>query len=434
MSGILKNKDIYLRLVLVNFRTMSRRILFLCLLGLMFGLEASGQVPSLYGLRCEMPDSNMPSVGYEQFVSINSLNGTVTVIDTIDGVEGIGLGSSTFDQVNQEYIFWGINDQQQYKLYRLDAQTGTVLNNPPLSSYPLELEFDMNTGGLYGLNNTGSAIAFTSVDLMSGALQSLSSVSVAEFATYSTSTLDATLGTYYFIGGNTGQVSRLYGLDLDSGLVVSQPAISYPAIELEYDQTQNMIYGLAWNKYVENFQLIQIHPFSGAISIVMVVPDLAGTEAGVLSGSSVFHQESQTYMFIGVEGNKQKLYSLDVVNGIHLSSPELSKNNIVELQVDNTSFAAARYGRTNAVSYSQLTGISAFPTPTNGWLKVESEVPLQKDASIFILDSKGSLITQTSWPQGSLATELNLQSQPDGLYLIEVVTEQGRWNTKVVLR
>lgn len=413
---------------------MSRRFLFLILMGLMFGLEALGQAPGLYGLRYDMPDLAGSSVGYEQFVSINPLNGIVTVIDTIDGVEAVGLGSSTFDQVNQEFIFWGIDTQQERKLYRLNAETGKVLNDPSLSSYPLELEFDMNTGGLYGLTNTGSAMTFTSVDLMSGALQPLSSVSVAEFATSSTSTLDATLGTYYFIGGNTGQFSRLYGLDLDSGLVVSQPAISYPAIELEYDQTQNMIYGLAWNKYVENFQLIQIHPFSGAISIVMVVPDLAGTEAGVLSGSSVFHQESQTYMFIGVNGNQQKLYSLDVVNGIHLSSPELSENNIVELQVDNTSFAAARYGRTNAVSHSQLRGISAFPNPTSGWVKLESEVPLQEGARVFILDSKGSVFSQTTWPQGSQAIELNLQSQPDGLYLIEVVTEQGRWGTKVILR
>lgn len=413
---------------------MNRHILSLCLLGLMFGLEAFGQTPAIYGLRYDMPDSIGGSVGYEQFVTINPLNGIVTVIDTIEGVEAVGLGSSTFDQVHQEYIFWGIDTQQEHKLYRLNAQTGKVLNDPPLSSYPLELEFDMNTGGLYGLNNTGSAMAFTSVDLMSGALQSLSSVSVAEFAAHSTSTLDATLGTYYFIGGNTGQVSRLYGLDLDSGLVVSQPAISYPAIELEYDQTQNMIYGLAWNKYVENFQLIQIHPFSGAISIVMVVPDLTGPEAGVLSGSSVFHQESQTYMFIGVNGNKQKLYSLDVVNGIHLSSPELSENNIVELQVDNTSFAAARYGRTNAVSHSRLTGISAFPNPASGWVKLESKTPLEEGAGIFILDSKGSLVIQTNWPQGFLATELNLQSQPDGLYLIEVVTERGRWGTKVILR
>ncbi len=399
-----------------------------------FCLLATAQTPVVYGLRYEMPDPNTPNVGYEQYVSINPLDGTVTVLDTIDGVEAVGLGSSTFDQVNQEYIFWGINNQQQYKLYRLDAQTGAVVNNPPLSAYPLELEFDMNTGGLYGLENTGSAMVFTSVDLNSGALQALSSVSIAEFANYSTSTLDATFGTYYFIGGNTGEVSRLYGLDLDSGLVVSQPAITYPAIELEYDQTQNMIYGLAWNKYVENFQLLQIHPFSGAISVIMEVPGLTGAQAGILSGSSVFHQESQTYMFIGINENGQKLYSLDVVNGLHLSSPGLSMSNIIELQVDNTIFAAARYGRTNSVSLVKLSGLSVSPNPTNGLLQLESELPLQEDARILIMDSKGSLVKQTSWAKGALSTELNLEAQPKGLYLIDVVTQQGRWSTKVILR
>lgn len=391
-------------------------------------------MPLLYGLRYEMPDPSTPSVGYEQFVSINPLNGTVSVIDTIDGVEAVGLGSSTFDQVNQEYIFWGINDQQQYKLYRLDAQTGAVVNNPPLSSYPLELEFDMNTGGLYGLQSNGLAIDFASVNLNSGALQSLSSVSIAEFATYSTSTLNATLGTYYFIGGNTGEVSRLYGLDLDSGLVVSQPAISYPAIELEYDQTQDMIYGLAWNKYVENFQLLQIHPFSGAISVVMEVPGLSGTEVGILSGSSVFHQESQTYLFIGVNGNQQKLYSLDVVNGLSLSSPALSMSNVIELQVDNTIFAAARYGGANSVNLMKLSGLSVSPNPTNGLLTLESELPLQGDARVFILDSKGRLVDQIIWSKTAITIELNLETQPTGLYLIDVTTPKGRWSTKVILR
>lgn len=413
---------------------MRRISILLSLLIFFLGFEAVAQSPVIYGLRYEIPDPTMPGSGYEQFVSINPLNGNVTVMDTIEGVEAVALGSSTFDQVNQEYIFWGIDTQQQNRLYRLDAQTGTVLNNPPLSAYPLELEFDMNTGGLYGLQGSGLALNFTSVDLNSGALQTIDSVSIAEFAVNSSSTLDATLGTYYFIGENTGVFSRLYGLNLNTGIVVSQPAIIYPAMELEYDQTQDLIYGLAWNLNNQNFELLEINPFSGAISIVMTVPGLTGSEAGMLTGSSVFHQQSQTYLFIGISGNQQKLYSLDVVNGIYLSSPDLSASNIVELQVDNTIFAAARYGRTNSVGLVKLSGLSVSPNPTNGWLRLESEIPLQEEASILILDSKGSLVKQGSWSQGSMTSELNLEDQSEGLYFIEVLTQKGSWSSKVIVR
>ena len=90
----------------------------------------------------------------EHFGEIDLSTGLVSSISVLPGVEGVAIGNSTFDSNTGNYIFIG-QEGNQYKLYSVDAATGTIISSPTIwqngDSYSA-LEFNNQNGGkLYGL-------------------------------------------------------------------------------------------------------------------------------------------------------------------------------------------------------------------------------------------------------------------------------------------
>ena len=89
----------------------------------------------------------------ENFGEVNLSTGLVSSISTLPGVEAVAIGNSTFDSNNGKYIFIGL-DADQYKLYTIDASTGTIINSPTIwqnGNRYSALEFNNQNGKLYGL-------------------------------------------------------------------------------------------------------------------------------------------------------------------------------------------------------------------------------------------------------------------------------------------
>ena len=89
----------------------------------------------------------------ENFGEVNLSTGIVSSISTLPGVEAVAIGNSTFDSNNGKYIFIGL-DADQYKLYTIDASTGTIINSPTIwqnGNRYSALEYNNQNGKLYGL-------------------------------------------------------------------------------------------------------------------------------------------------------------------------------------------------------------------------------------------------------------------------------------------
>jgi subtilisin family serine protease len=69
-------------------------------------------------------------------------------------------------------------------------------------------------------------------------------------------------------------------------------------------------------------------------------------------------------------------------------------------------------------------GLSIYPNPTNGFIKIKSDETIEL---ITVRNVLGELILITK------STELSISSQPDGIYFVEVLTKKGRSIKKVQL-
>lgn len=90
----------------------------------------------------------------EHFGEIDLSTGLVSSISILPGIEGVAIGNSTFDSNTGNYIFIG-QEGNQYKLYSVDAATGTIISSPSIwenGDRYSALEFNNQNGGkLYGL-------------------------------------------------------------------------------------------------------------------------------------------------------------------------------------------------------------------------------------------------------------------------------------------
>ena len=90
----------------------------------------------------------------EHFGEIDLSTGLVSSISILSGVEAVAIGNSTFDSNSGKYIFIG-QEANHFKLYTIDAATGTIINSPIIWQSGVTysaLEFNNQNGGkLYGL-------------------------------------------------------------------------------------------------------------------------------------------------------------------------------------------------------------------------------------------------------------------------------------------
>ncbi len=91
----------------------------------------------------------------------------------------------------------------------------------------------------------------------------------------------------------------------------------------------------------------------------------------------------------------------------------------------------APLGITN-VNDAVASGLQVFPNPNEGTFKIQTEGSIGEDARIVVTDLAGAVVFESTAKVGaSMEVQLN---QPDGVYMISMVTQTGRVTTKVVLQ
>lgn len=190
------------------------------------------------------------------FVSINPTNLTHTVIDSLN-ITSV-TGDVTFDKQNHRFIFIGNQSISDKRLYCIDAITGNVITMSTFNNNVTGIQYDSNTGALYGLkwDNNLQTMYFVSIDIVTGVATNVAPIpSVNPNISYIT--FNEMNHRYTFAWtDNTNNTNYLYTLNAANGQVISNPAfpvmaVSYNLINFKYDNSTGILYALHWGAISE---------------------------------------------------------------------------------------------------------------------------------------------------------------------------------------
>ena len=272
---------------------------------------------------------------------------------------------------------------------------------------------------LFGLKKTvngSTTIPFdvVSIDAMTGSsavvLGTNSLIGVATGAT----TYDQQNRRYICWGFDTQNNQQLYVMDMENLITTSTLFNDQQPIEMEYDLQAQKAYGLWWDGSTEQFGEIDLQT-----GIVSSISSLPGVDA-VAIGNSTFDSNTGTYIFIGVDGNQYKLYSVDAATGSIINSPTIWQNgdSFSALEFNNQS-GGKLYGLYQDTDYDNFSQI--YQTYYTDLRLVE--IDLVSGTSTFI-DPLNSVIGGylPSYAVGGLCFD-----QGSEIYIVWVQNENGSY-------
>jgi hypothetical protein len=178
---------------------------------LLVEFEYSNSLYTLYGLFKD----NINDVKY--FASINPTTGTYTQIGDAIPSSGTYQGKSTFDQINNRYIFIDGSNE----IFSIDANTGNVISNPLLvlasDEQLLNISYDDSTNILYGiiLDNIINKHYLVSINTNSGIITKIGNG--ATFGNNGSSTIDQINQQFIYLYYNSNGLYAIATIDIMTG-------------------------------------------------------------------------------------------------------------------------------------------------------------------------------------------------------------------------
>jgi|GEM_PF-6203986 len=399
------------------------------------------------------------SVGQEYLVDIDPYTATYEVVDTLESVEAVVVGSSSFDHAQQRYIFVGNDNQNETRLYNIDVLIPEIISDLPYEGFesvvdsftftaiPIELEYDMQYDVLYGLVYTNNIESFVSVDVETGAVTFIAEIPGVQAVFLNTSTFNSNDGEYMFLGVDAQQNGRFYTIDVTDGSVLSSPMLGDEISnnEMYYDNKTQQVYALARENATAPYgdlRLVTIDPATANTTVVGVIPNV---EAYALGGAT-YIQDSSQFVFIGYDSNfDQRMYVVDGLTGDLVANETLSEN-FIEVQCDNTVFANKFYNKETTglatINPDQLNVLSNDGTkitsisPNPFWGDLEIVIPdgwgaIKDPRRMRVYNTTGQLIYENTFVNQAFTTN-DLSDLPNGIYIVKVAAGTESFETKIV--
>ena len=393
-------------------------------LALLVSFVSFGQI--LYGLKkTENGSSTIPF----DVVSINPLNGSTSIVVSTNSLIGVASGASTFDQLNNRYICWGFDTQNNQNLYVTDIDNNQTESNLFSSVQAIEMEYDLQTQNNYGLWWDGVAEHFGEIDLSTGLVSSISVLPGVEAVAIGNSTFDSNTGKYIFIGQEADQF-KLYTVDAATGGIINSPVIwqndnRYSALEFN-NQNGGKLYGLfqdtdydnysqIYGTYYTDLRLAEIDLSTGNSTIIDPQSSvISGYLPGYAIGGLCFDQQSQTYIVWVSNETGSFLKLVDVNSSNIIASTEISNDNyFYELQVDNFSYAETTYNlsSTNHNEENNFNNLKIYPNPTSSYIYINTN----KELEIILHDILGKEIRREIYKD-----KIDITYLEKGVYFINI--------------
>jgi hypothetical protein len=336
--------------------------------------------------------------------SLDAYTGQVLGRDTIRKVNAYALGSSTYDDFNQYFMFTGVDTNYNFRYVSWNLKADTIEYDPLLQGNVNDVQYDMNTLKLFGLSSyivdsteiMGGqymyeyAMSFVELDQQTGTVTEYNQIPELRAIPVGSSTFDANNGRYLVNGLDENNSSKLFIIDSDNGQVISNnPIILGPneyINELEYNNNDDKLYGLYRDLGAGVFRIASVDVNTSDITPILDVPDLQY----FVQGASVFHQFTQTFILYYIDTNNvSRLLLADVANGTITGTPQIPSY-FTELEVDNNQFAMLAYHTSTDVGEQRnLSSVKIFPNPVSDFLNIENN---GNDGKVQLFNTSGQIV------------------------------------------
>lgn len=393
---------------------------------LFLSFHLSAQNIELYGLWYDGTfgiDSmgNPTQEGEQNFLKVNPFTGEKTTLSEVEGIEAIVVGSSTYNQGERAYIFWGVDSDFDQKLITLSTLTGAIINDPMISDTPVELQYDLQTDQVFGLVRNDPITYFSSIDIENGSSSFVAPINNFNGISVGSSTMDSNNGIYYMAASQAGYQLFLTGINTSDGSISSQVALpeNHYLNELEYDNQQDKLYGIYrinTNGSIDA-KLVEIEPITGAIVSELSVNSVFGFSVA----TSFYDQQSSTYGFVGVDNSGQSSIYLYNMNENELLSITPIDYNFIEIEVDNFNFAQAFYNLTSNPSIEILpSDWTLFPNPATDFLTIQTQAKSDSADQIQLISSSGQILAEYSF---ETSLQIPVEALSRGTYGVQLLKD-----------
>lgn len=422
---------------------MKNKLLLLAIVTFLF-INTFGQDASIFGFYKE---NGAPPGDFVVLAQMDPLSGNFIELDTIDQIFAYALASSTFDQTNQLYMFKGVDTGNVMKLISRDVVTNTTVYAPENDFTINDFQYDMNSQSLYALGNY--IVDSTLIDTLNGGTymyeyaSNIITINPATGESVETgqlpnlkafpvgnSSFDSNNGHYIVCGYDSTYTSRIFVIDTQTGETILETPLSLLQgeylNELEYNNEDNTLYGIYRSNNTNLMGIVSVDIDSGEITVKEILEDAFA----FTPGASVFDQMSQTFIFYYFDAaNQAHLSTWDVAEEVEISNVEVD-GYFTEIEMDNSTYAALKYGTTAIPGKLQLAKtLQVFPNPAESQFRIFCE---QKFSSIKVYDLTGNEVYHSSCIKRNEEIIASNNFDP-GIYFVRVETGQQVYTTKVVI-
>jgi len=345
--------------------------------------------------------------GFYHFGALNPASGFSTLFDTLSQTIQTAPISSTYDAINDHYIY---RDLDTDVIYVIDAGTGSTLNTFPPNPYTLHSpEFDPVSGKLFGLHVDGIDHFFTSLDLTTGATTLISLLPGVTLINHG-STFDPVNGRYFFVKADE---HALVEVDISTGNILNQfPANPYDINLPEYNVNSGKIIAIEH----DGPSLFKLHSLDLTTGISSLIDTVQGI-TGLIATGHTFDYNQQHYI---VNSGSSKVVMIDITDASVVASFPQSPH--------------ATYYPEYAVCVANPNGIhemsdenntKVYPNPFHDVTRIEFDNPQGSECYLSMYNSVGKMVQRIDHLRSSHVT-IDGNNLSAGVYHFQIMSKTGR--------
>jgi hypothetical protein len=378
--------------------------------------------------------SNLLFSQVEYFVKVDPATCNYTIIDSLSGVKWI-VGGSSFDKLNQKYIFDGQDANHSSYLYSIDAVNANIISNPPWVNYLTLMKFDNATGILYGLylSTTLANTNFVSINPTNLTYTNIHQINIS--AATGDVTFDDANHKFICIAFDSIGTRCLFSIDATTGNVISKPIISNTISGIQFDNSSGNLYGLKWDNSSQTESFVSINITTGNASVINSIPIVNQNFS-----YTTFDEINKRYTFAWTNSdNNNYLYTINASNGTVISNPSFpafaNPYNLIEFKYNNSTgnLYALHWGpidEFNGVAdvANPKTEIIISPNPSSTIFNIS--LPTRQNFNLQVVDITGHIVYINKNATGNITVDCSNFSS--GVYFVKAINERTVLTGKLV--
>lgn len=337
----------------------------------------------------------------EKSVTLDVPATTFSTINTLDGIQSIAQGITSFDAIGGRY-FNLTGDQIKI----IDVQTGIVIDSISNTPRLYNIEYDQNANRLVGTRFNGNVMLFTSLDLTTQIFTDVDTITNTLGVAQGESAFDPFTNRYFNI---TDFMITI--IDAQTG-AVTDTILNYvqKIRNIEFNTATGKLMGMHWTGTHTMFTTLDL-----TTKVFTLVDTLTNIQYFTM-GESAFDVVSNKYFtltpYIGI-------VAVDATTG-----------NVVDTIPNTISMKGLEVISTienSVVAQFDPIGIQVFPNPATNEVSITTEAK-DKGSVIFICNLSGEKMYAQEIENAT--TKVNIENLPPGCYLIR----DSKNNSKILVK